>query len=97
MGLGLDWSVIGLCYMSLVYLTTVAESMVQDLGLIDPAYSNAFGIIGPYIHAGGRHALSADEYQFNVASSSVRIAVEHSFGHVAQQWGFTICKRRART
>jgi hypothetical protein len=54
----------------------------------DPAYSDAFGIMGPYQHPGGRHALPCDEYEFNVALSSVRISVEHAFGHVIKQWGF---------
>ena len=55
----------------------------------DPAYIGAFGIMGPYQHVGGRHALPEDEYQFNVALSSVRIAVEHAFGHIFKQWSFT--------
>jgi hypothetical protein len=55
----------------------------------DSTYIGAFGVMGPYQHAGGRHALPPDEHEFNVALSSVRIAIEHSFGHVAKQWGFT--------
>jgi hypothetical protein len=55
----------------------------------DPAYIGAFGIMGPYQHLGGRHALPLNEHQFNVALSSVRISVEHAFGHVMKQWGFT--------
>jgi hypothetical protein len=44
--------------------------------------------MGPYQHSGGRHALPADEHQFNTALSSVRIAVEHAFGHTGTQWGY---------
>jgi nuclease HARBI1 len=54
----------------------------------DLAYVSAFGIMGPYQHPGGRHALPHNEHEFNVALSLVRILVEHAFGHVIQQWGF---------
>jgi hypothetical protein len=45
--------------------------------------------MGPYIHHGGQHALPEDEHAFNVALSSVRIAVEHAFGHIGKKWAFT--------
>ena len=48
----------------------------------DPAYTGSFGIMGPYQHASGWHALPPNEYAFNVALSSVWISVEHAFGHV---------------
>ena len=32
--------------------------------------------------------MPRDEYAFNMALSSVRISVEHAFGHVIKQWGF---------
>jgi hypothetical protein len=51
----------------------------------DLAYSSAFGIIRPYQHPGGWHALPCNEHEFNIALSLVRILVEHAFEHVVKQ------------
>lgn len=55
----------------------------------NPAYTHVYGIMGPYFHPSGRHGLDKEEFEFNRVFSSVRIAVEHAFGHIACQWTFT--------
>jgi hypothetical protein len=52
---------------------------------INPVYTGAFGIIRLYLYPGRQYTLLEDEYNFIIALSSVRIAVEHAFGHVAKQ------------
>lgn len=55
----------------------------------DPAYTQAFGIMGPYLHPSRRHRLDGEKFGFNRTLSSVRNAVEHAFGNIACQWTFT--------
>jgi len=49
----------------------------------DPAYNTHFGILSPFKHLAGHWMLSKEEYNANVKLSTVRIAVKHAFGHVA--------------
>jgi nuclease HARBI1 len=55
----------------------------------DPAYSQSFGILAPYKHSSGRHALPREHQQFNYRMSKYRISVEHSFGAVWRKWTYT--------
>ena len=47
----------------------------------DPAYRASYGVIAPFRHPRGRHALPAYQKDFNKRLSAARIAVEHAFGH----------------
>jgi nuclease HARBI1 len=55
----------------------------------DPAYHHSFGVAAPFIDPRGRRWLSKDKKRFNKALSSVRIAVEQSFGRTQVLWTYT--------
>jgi hypothetical protein len=47
----------------------------------DPAYTSVYGVIGPYLRQ-PRRPLLAKEMEFNYIMSTIRISIEHLFGHV---------------
>jgi hypothetical protein len=55
----------------------------------DPAYKASFGIMCLFTHKVSRHLLLADEKAFNARLSSIRISVEHAFGHTQVLWTYT--------
>jgi hypothetical protein len=55
----------------------------------DPAYHHSFGIAAPFLDSRARRWLSKDKLRFNKALSSVRIAVEQSFGRTQVLWTYT--------
>jgi hypothetical protein len=55
----------------------------------DPAYKAGFGTACPFTSAQGRHFLPQDQQEWNRKLSSVRIAIEQSFGRVQVLWTYT--------
>jgi hypothetical protein len=55
----------------------------------DPAYWDSFGVACPFTDPRGRHWLPKEQQRFNKALSSVRIAVEQSFGRTQVLWTYT--------
>ena len=55
----------------------------------NPAYRVSYGVLSPWTHPLGRHALPADQKAFNQRLSAVHIAVEHAFGHTQVLWTYT--------
>src|SRR5438045_5324318 len=55
----------------------------------DPAYNASFGVATLWEDPHGRQWLPPDKAAFNRALSSVRIAVEQSFGHTQVLWTYT--------
>jgi DDE superfamily endonuclease len=55
----------------------------------DGAYHASYGVAVPFEDACGRHWLPANKKAWNKALSSVRIAVEQSFGRTQVLWTYT--------
>jgi hypothetical protein len=55
----------------------------------DPAYKASYSVMCLYTHKTSRHLLPQDQKAFNRRLSSVRIAVEHAFGHTQVLWTYT--------
>jgi hypothetical protein len=55
----------------------------------DPVYRASFGVACPFEDPRGRGFLSLDKAAFNVALSSVRIAVEQAFSRTQVLWTYT--------
>src|SRR5204863_7700633 len=68
---------------------TLMEGRQTLLVYDDPAYSVSYGVLSPWTHPLGRHALPANQKAFNQRLSAVRIAVEHAFGHTQVLWTYT--------
>ncbi|ODQ69170.1 hypothetical protein LIPSTDRAFT_30961 [Lipomyces starkeyi NRRL Y-11557] len=54
----------------------------------DPAYSEGYGIMGPFKLTPSHLVLTREESEFNVRMSGVRIAVEQLFGLVLNKWAY---------
>jgi len=63
----------------------------------DPAYKASFGIMCPFTHKISRHLLPLDERAFNARLASVRIAVEHAFGHTQVLWTYTAFAKQLKS
>jgi len=50
----------------------------------DSAYNCSYSILGAYKHYRGRFLLLKEQFEANRRLSTVRIAVEHAFRHVAK-------------
>ena len=72
-------------------------SGVPDLEIFylhgDPAYSLAYGIMGPY----QARRLTPEQIATNVEMSSLRIVVEWGFGNVLNQFSYGEQKRNQKT
>src|SRR5271168_1088711 len=55
----------------------------------DLAYRESFGVAAPFTDPRGRRWLPLEKQRFNKALSSVRIAVEQSFGRTQVLWTYT--------
>jgi hypothetical protein len=54
----------------------------------DPSYKHSFGVIAPFKHPRGRFALEPWKQKANERLSSMRIAIEHAFGHTQVLWTY---------
>jgi hypothetical protein len=55
----------------------------------DSSYKHSYGVIAPFKHPRGRSALEKWQQKTNERLSSVRISVEHAFGHTQVLWTYT--------
>ena len=55
----------------------------------DPAYNGSFGIVSGWKDPRGCRYLSTEKQRFNKVLSSIRIAVEQSFGRTQVLWTYT--------
>ena len=55
----------------------------------DSAYHASYGVAVPFEDSRGRRWLPANKQSWNKALSSVRIAVEQTFGHTQVLWTYT--------